>query len=358
MKLLFLGESWRGSSARSLKESLCRITVSHIDEIDEINEDLYFPKSSALWLRAIHRLLIPAYRRELANAVIKKCRYTRPDVLLVYKGSNIDAQLVRAVKAMGVFTVNVFPDYSPHAYGARLRRAIGEYDLVISTKPFHPGLWQSLYGYRNRCVFVPHGYDSSVHLIRTPSTEFQFDLGLVATWRPEYHSLMLQVARSLEHDLVRVAIAGNGWVERASAFPSHWILTEQVLGTAYARWAQRAKIMIAPVNREVVIRGQRHPGDEDSTRTYELAAAHCFFLHRRTDYVETVYEGASEVPFFDDAEELVKLVRQFLTEDELRSKMAAAAHARAVPAYSIDSRAKQIETLIRSNVDLRHRGDS
>lgn len=349
MKLLFLGESWMGSSARSLKESLHRISVPGVNEIDEINEDLFIPKARARWLRAIHRVLAPAYRRELTNAVIKKCHDTRPEVLLVYKGYSVDAELVRAVKAMGVFTVNVFPDYSPHAYGERLRKAIGEYDLVISTKPFHPALWQSVYGYSNRCVFVPHGYDSSVHLITTPPKEFQYDLGLIATWRPEYHVLMRQVASLLKNDQVRVAIAGNGWTERASEFPDEWVFAGGIIGTAYARWAQRSKILIAPVTRDVVINGQRQPGDEDSTRTYELAAANCFFIHRRTDYAQTIYAEDTEVPFFDDAEELVKLATLFLAEDELRFKMSAAAHARGVPDYSIDSRAEQVVNIIRTH---------
>jgi spore maturation protein CgeB len=353
MKLLFLGESWMGSSARSLKESLCRIAVPGVDEIDEMNEDLYIPKQRARWLRAIHRVLAPAYRRELATAVIKKCRDTHPDVLLVYKGNGVGAELVRAVKAMGVFTVNVLPDYSPHVYGERLRVAMGEYDLVISTKPFHPALWQSVYGYHNRCVFVPHGYDSSAHLITTLPKEFQYDLGMVATWRPEYHALMREVANLLKHDRVRVAIAGYGWVEKADEFPDDWVFAGEILGAGYARWAQRSKILIAPVNRDVLINGQQQPGDEDTTRTYELAAANCFFIHRRTDYVKTVYEEDTEVPLFDDAEELVKLVRNFLAADELRCKMAAAAHARAVPAYSIDSRAEQVATLIRTHTSLK-----
>lgn len=352
MKLLFVGESWMGSSARSLKESLRRIADPGVDEIDEINEDLYIPKARARWLRAIHRVLAPAYRREFANTVIKKCQDTRPEVLLVYKGSRVDAELIRAVKAMGIFTVNVFPDYSPHAYGERLRKSIGEYDLVISTKPFHPALWQSMYGYSNRCVFVPHGYDSTVHLISTPPKEFQYDIGLIATWRPEYHALMQKVASLLKQDPIRVAIAGYGWSEKTSEFPDEWVFAGEVTGSSYARWAQRSKIMIAPVNRDVVINGQRQPGDEDTTRTYELAAANCFFIHRRTDYVQTVYEEDIEVPFFDDAEELVKLVRHFLPNDELRSKMAAAANARAVPTYSIDSSAKQVLALLKIQAGL------
>jgi spore maturation protein CgeB len=340
MKLLFVGESWMGSSARSLKESLRRIAVPGADEIDEINEDLYLPKARARWLRAIHRVLSPAYRREFANAVIKKCQDTRPEVLLVYKGSGIDSELIRAVKAMGIFTVNVFPDYSPHAYGARLRMVIGEYDLVISTKPFHPALWQSVYGYGNRCVFVPHGYDPALHLVDSPSNgEKLFDIVMAANWRPEYDELMRDVARLLPDESVSVALAGPGWAERRRQFPAHWSYPGAPHGRSYISFLRSGRIAVAPLNRNVIINGQKQPGDEDSTRTYELAAAYCFFIHRRTPFVKTLFEESTEVPMFDSADELVKQIRYYLPSEDLSREMAHSAHARAVPAYSLDERA-------------------
>ena len=355
MKILFLGESWEGSSARSLKEALRRIAKSESDEIDEINEDFYLPKARNSLLRVFHRLLAPAYRRELNQSVQSKCKTSPPDVLLVYKGFGVNKGLIDSVKKMGIFTVNVFPDYSPHAYGNRLRKTIAEYDLVISTKPFHPPLWNSLYGYNNQCVFVPHGYDPSVHLRTTPPTDFDFDLGLVATWRPEYHALMCEVARLLAPDKLRVAIAGNGWKDKVNEFPDNWVFSGEVLGAGYTSWIRRVKIVLAPVNRNVVINGQLQPGDEDTTRTYELAASYCFFIHRRTDYVQTVYKENVEVPYYENAQELAKLVRHFHARDEERRKMAAAAHARAVPYYSIDARARQVAAQIQTYAGLKNK---
>jgi hypothetical protein len=344
MKLLFLGESWMGSSARSLKESLGRVAVDNGDEIDELNEDLYKPNARARWLRAVNRILAPAYRRELADALIKKCTDTCPEVLLVYKGGSIDAALIRTVKAMGVFAVNVFPDYSPHAYGERLREAIGEYDLVISTKPFHPALWQRLYGYGNRCVFVPHGYDPKLHLVSTPASisgEY-VDVIMAANWRAEYDTLLRDVARLLPDSSISVAIAGPGWAERRHQFPPHWTYPGAPHGRSYINFLRRGRIAIAPVNRNVVIDGRRQPGDEDSTRTYELAAANCFFIHRRTDFVKKIFDEDTEVPMFDSAEELVGLIRDYLPKEELRRSMAHAAHLRANPAYSLDERARDV----------------
>jgi spore maturation protein CgeB len=107
-------------------------------------------------------------------------------------------------------------------------------------------------------------------------------------------------------------------------------------------------MVIAPVHREIYVNGLPQPGDEDTTRTYELAAAHCFFLHRRTPFAGTVYEEASEVPMWDSAEELAALVEKFLPLDDVRKSMAEAAHHRAVPAYSVPARANQVAAEVRA----------
>lgn len=346
MKLLFVGESWRGSSARSMKEALHR-TVGTSDPPAEVNEDLFIPKAAARPLRLVNRILGAAYRRELARAIIAQCHNDQPDVLVVYKGSSISGGLIREIRARGIFAVNIFPDYSPHVYGTRLRDALGNYDLVISTKPFHPSMWASSYKYRNECVFVPHGYDPELHLWSEPAAQFDFDVGLVATWRPEYHNLMLELAQRLPSG-IEVAIAGSGWSERQRHFPSHWVLPGVISGVAYPRWARRCKIMLAPVNTDVVVDGVRQPGDEDTSRTYELAAASCFFIHRRTNYVSRLYDEEVEVPFFDNAADLAALIQEFLPREAKRLEMAAAAHRRAVPAYSTDARAREVLKLLKT----------
>ena len=103
-----------------------------------------------------------------------------------------------------------------------------------------------------------------------------------------------------------------------------------------------------------MISGKRQPGNEDSTRTYELADGTCFFLHRRTGYVQTVYDERREVPLWDDATELAALVRHYLPRDRERRMMAAAARARAVPDYSVPNRAAQVMAHVRAQLRARH----
>lgn len=347
LRVLYVGESWLGSCARSLKEALVRNSQV---ELDEVNEDNFFPKHRARWLRGIHRLLYRSYRQGLYREILDRVAVFHPEYMVVYKGYSLDADFVVQLHLLGVRTVNVYPDYSPHAYGERHRKAVGAYDLIISTKPFHPACWQSVYGYINSCDFVPQGYDPVLHLATVPPVEQPFDVVLVATWRAEYGDLMKQIAVLFAGRQIKVGIGGNGWQQHRSEFPPDWVLGGAMHGRSYLEWLRKGKVCIAPVTREVVINGVRQPGDEDTTRTYELAAAHCFFIHRRTPYVQTLYSETEEVPMYDDAEELAENILYFLAHTEERERMAEAAHNRAVPAYSLDARAGEIVGILQQRL--------
>jgi spore maturation protein CgeB len=349
VKILFVGETWKGSSARSLREGLELIPGL---SIDEVGEDHYSSRYHGKVLRGIDRLLRRWQISALEKDIVTKLNSFKPDLLIFYKGASIGARFLRALKRHDVRIVNVFPDLSPHAHGQTLREAMGLYDLVISTKPFHPARWQSIYGYGNSCVFVPHGYDPAVHYWVDAPPSQDFDLVLAATWRAEYHELMLNLAIALDGMPIRIALSGNGWQQQKSKFPDNWQFDEACVGRAYGTWLRRGKIVIAPVTTQVVIDGVRQPGDEDTTRSYELAAAGCFFLHRRTPYIQTVYDEKSEVPMWDNSKELAELIQQYLPLESTRHAMAAKAHARAVPAYSIPSRAKDVLAIVQRHFEL------
>lgn len=352
-KILFVGATWKGSSARSLREALDQFPEVFMDEV---GEDHYLPIYRSKLLRGFNRVLKPWQIADLERDINGKLAALKPDVMMVYKGGGVRADLVRHVKAQGVFTVNVFPDLSPHAHGLSLRRAMGEYDLVISTKPFHPEVWSSIYGYSNPCVCVPHGYDPVVHFWQEPAKFQDFDVVLAASWRPEYHALMLAFADAIAEAKLRIGLAGNGWQERRHAFPGDWVFAGPLYGRAYGDWIRRGKIVIAPVHTEMIIDGVRQPGDEDTTRTYELASAFCFFLHRRTPYAKKVYNEETEVPMWDSPEELAQKVFHYLPKESERLVMAVAAHARAVPAYSTLSRAEQVFEHVRAALAQRDVG--
>lgn len=342
IKILFVGESWLGSCARSLREALAR---NKDIELEEISEDVGFPIGKSFASRVLNRMGHHIFRVDFENGLLAKIDGFKPDILLVYKGFRIDSRCLRRIKSRGVKTVNVYPDYSPHAYGASHKLAIGNYDLIISTKIFHPERWASIYGYSNRCEFVPQGFDPVLHYRESESKRYEYDLVVVATYREEYGSLMLSLADELADSQIRVAIGGYGWSQIQSELPRAWKCIGEVHGREYIDTLRSSKICLAPLNTEVVILGARQPGDQDTTRTYELAAANCFFIHQSTPYVKELFEGTG-LPFFSNAAEVVKHVKYFIDREEERSKIVAAVHALVTERHSLDVRALDIIQLL------------
>lgn len=109
IRVLFIGESWQGSCARSLKEALAR----HPEIcLDEVNEDLYIPRPRARILRAINRLLRSLYSCQLRQQIIARAETFRPDVIAVYKGSSTTADWIGQWQALATLRVNIYPDFS------------------------------------------------------------------------------------------------------------------------------------------------------------------------------------------------------------------------------------------------------
>ena len=337
MKLLFVGDSWLGSNARSMREALSRQPDTLVEEVAV---DQYVPFSAAAVTRVFNRALGSFQRKALKAHVWDCAAFFRPDAIVFYKGIGFDATFLRRLRTLAP-VINIFPDYSPHAYGRVLADAMGAYDLVLSTKPYHPEGWKKIYGYDNRCECVMHGYDPLLDLRADPPSDFAVDVALVATGRAEYGELLSGVADRLDRS-AKVLVTGNYWDNFRARLPDHWLFTSGRHGVSYTESIRQAKIVLAPVQTRVVVEGRVQPGDVDTARTYQLAAAHCFFIHRRTPFVQGLYDEGSEVPMFGDAGELADKIEYYLQRDEARRAMAAAAHSRAVPAYSLDRRAAEV----------------
>lgn len=347
LKVLYLGESWQGSNARSMREAMagvCGVTLA------DISEDHYNPRWSKRWMRGVSWLLGAGIREELSRVLKSHATAQKPDVLIVYKGWHFMPEALAFIKSQGILTVNIFPDYSPVVYGRRMAKIVGMYDLVISTKPFHPGTWNSSYGYDNKCLCVPAGYDPIVHCRTTPSDRHDVDVLLAATWRQEYEDIIREVSLKLKFDGVSMRVLGNGWPTRLSQEIQNCEFLTASNGHSYTDSLRKARIVVAPLQPTRHLGRRLIEGDVDTSRTYELAAAFCFFLHKRNPYVASIYSEESEVPMWNDTEELVKQIRRYLRDEHTRQRMATAAHAKAVPEFSLPSRATQIIDLVRKEL--------
>ena len=336
MRILFLGENWYGSCARACCYALRRL--GH--DVSDIDAQTVFPQLHWRSSRAVRRLFDRRLIAEYNHLVLDVASAFSPDMLLAFKARDLAPQTLQTLRSQGIALYNYYPDTSAFAHGSLLPRALPEYDCVFFTKKFlhkdvtaHTSLKAS--------VFLPHGYDPELHklwpLDQKDLAQYTCDVGVIATYTQQKEKLLSKLV-ALKPD-IDLQIWGNQWERCSSGNLSKFIKGAPLNGTSYAKALRAFRISLGIMSGEVKGASQ---GDETTTRTYEIPACGGFMLHERTQEVLELFEEGKEVACFDSVKELAGKIDYYLAHPHERAAIAAAGHARCVPAYSYDNRMKDI----------------
>lgn len=337
MRILFLGENWFGSCARACCYALRRMGFDVLDVDDQTIIPMLRELSSRAFLRLVMKRLIREYNEMVLDSAIS----FKPDMLLAFKGTYIQANTLRQLRKTGLALYNYFPDTSAFAHGRLIPESFPEYDCIFYTKRFFDRDVREKIKIR-QSSFLPHGFDSEIHqpmqLEPIDIDQFGCDVSLIATYTSHKEEVLEQlVTRKSEIDL---RIWGNQWIERCRSekLKKH-IQGTALTGSSYAKAIKATRINLGIMS-GVVTGASR--GDETSTRTYEIPACGGFMLHERTGEVLDLFEEGKEVDCFASIQELSDKIGYYLLHSEERDRIAQAGYARCVPQYSYDNRVMEI----------------
>jgi len=337
LRILFIGENWYGSNARSCAEGLRRLGY----QVFDVDLGTFFPQfrmfSSRLVARLLRFRLVDEFNRHILSEVDK----FRPDIVIAMKGRAIRASTLQSIRNKGIALYNYFPDTSAFTHGKMLQQSLAEYDCIFHTKPFwyadatkHLALRA---GY-----FLPHGYNPDLHhpveLDVRDISDYGCDVSFIAT-HSRYKEKLLDELISLRPDL-DLCIWGNGWTDRCESIKlRRCIKGFALIGQRFVRAIQAARINLG------IMHGPREgasSGDLTTSRTYQIPASGGFMLHQRNPEVLDLYREVEEIACFESVEELAGKIDYYLAHPAEREKVARAGHLRCVPAYSYDNRMARI----------------
>lgn len=337
LRILFIGENWYGSNARSCAEALRRLGCNVLD----VDAQTFFPQPRLFTSRVAGRLARPRLVREFNDYILATAEQFKPDILLAFKGNFVRASTLRAIGAGGAALYNYYPDTSAFSYGKWIPQSLPEYDCVFYTKPF----WYKDVSRQLRlkaAYFLPHGYDPELHKIvkldPRDIQDFGCDVSFIAT-HSAYKEGMLKCLVQLRPNL-DFSIWGNGWAQRCRAHElQKHIKGVPLLGESYVRGIQAGRINLAIMQGPVF---GASSSDLTTSRTYTIPACGSFMLHERNPEVLGLYEEGKEIECFESAKELAEKIDYYLAHPQERERIARAGHARCVPAYSYDNRMSEI----------------
>jgi spore maturation protein CgeB len=340
-RILFIAEFWPGATGNGLAQAMRKLghEVAELDIRDWLG-------AKTLIGRVMQRVFSNQFFDRYNRAILKRARDLQPAVCIVLKGSFISPQTIRTLQDSGVFCVNFYPDVS-FAHPGLTETALCAYDLFATTKSFHLG-WLGARLPEDRIGFVHHGYVDQIHMpIDTPETEAEFDWDICYIGNHSaYKQAWMEAVCAAFPDL-RIAIAGHRWLGIDAPKLSNAALLPPHSNHDFSRLASRSRVNLAF---HFGIASSDGWEDNVSTRSFELPACRAFMLHIDNDEVRGLYDVGREIDVFADAQQLVERISFYLEHPEQRHAMADAAYHRAVPAYSLSSRAAELMGLIEARL--------
>jgi spore maturation protein CgeB len=176
------------------------------------------------------------------------------------------------------------------------------------------------HGVRN-VLRVYRSADEVAHAPRPLSAEdrerWKADVLFLGTWFPERGPFLLELVERG----VPLTIRGHKWTKAPEweRLKPYW-KGGSLFGDDYARAIQCAKVNLGLLSKD--------NRDLHTTRSLEVPALGGLLCAQRTSEHVSMYKEGQEALFWDDADECARMCHEVLADEELRSRIAAAGHAR------------------------------
>lgn len=347
LRIIGVGEVWHGANSNAFFRAFMR--AGH-DVTVHSDEAFVAPGWTSRSLRAMRRLV---YRQILADynkALVKLLKDIRPDLLFVFKGPLVARSTIETARALGVTTINFYPDVSFTVHGDQIPQALPVYDWVFTTKSYGIDDMKRSLGVTN-ASFMAHGFDPETHrpmlLSESDKTILGCDASFIGTWSPKKQDLLEQLLARLP--TLDLKVWGVGWEPAADSL-GRVLQMRGVTGSNYAKAISASKINIAILSE---VRHGASMGDQITSRTFHIPAAGGFMLHERTEEVMHYFQDGRDCAMFSSGDELARQVTHYLKNEAERKTVAEAGRTRTLASdYSIERKAIEVlakATALRGN---------
>lgn len=345
LKILCVGEEWRGSNASGLFYALSRAGAC----IQVVNELRYIHISTNdLLLKVLNFATRVRQVIDFNKHLLKASDSFRPDIVLIYKGSFILPDLLHSWKRSGIIVINFFPDVSFLAHGKYIPQCVPLYNHIFSTKTFAAKDLKNNFNYpEDQVTFIPHGFDPIVHRpLNVASSELSCDASFIGNYSRHKEEHLSYLLNNFDGNL---NIWGGTWYQSRDRKLANAIKGVPVTGDLYAAAINSSRVNIALLSEQVIGASR---GDQITSRTFHIPGAGGFMLHQRTDEVTQYFREEIEMACFSSKDEMVEKVQYYLKNEEARKRIALNGYERAVKDHSLDQRATRLLGILKVKFNL------
>ncbi|MFC9898360.1 glycosyltransferase [Nocardia sp. NPDC127579] len=314
MRILYLGDDWVGSNARSLADGF-RQAGHEVVVLDSTPVTLP-ARGSAPWAYSkVTRRRAPWRVDRLHDEIERAATAFRPDLLFVFKGVHLDQQRLLATPAP--LRVHYSPDdvANPDNISADYLAHESGWDLVVTTKRHNVGELKAR-GAR-QVSFVRSAYDPAWHHRAARRGTREYLAGFIGVCRPDRRDRLVALARRYGD---RMLVRGPGWRRVPELRGTGATVGGPVYGQSYSA-------AVAAITANLVLLNSDNR-DTHTCRTFEVPAAGGLFVGERTDEHAELLREDAECLLFDDPGELTEILDWCAAHPDRAELIAAAGHRR------------------------------
>ncbi|MCX4093216.1 CgeB family protein [Nocardia sp. alder85J] len=316
MKILYIGDDWVGSNARSLADGF-REAGHEVLVVDSTSVTLP-PRLSPPWIYSkLARRRAGWDVAAVHDEIDRLAADFAPDVLFAFKAVHLDQQRLLSVPA------RVRIHYSPddvsnpeNTSPAYLAHEAG-WDLIVTTKR------HNITELRDRgaraVTYVASAYDPAWHRPCARRGGDRFLVGFIGARRPDRTGLLVDLAR--EHR-ARLAVYGPGWRREPGLLRAGATVRGPVYGEHFS-------VAVAATTANLVLLNSANR-DTHTCRSFEIPAAGGLFVGERTDEHAALLAEDSECFLFSGDAELREILDRCARHPGQAAKVAEAGYRRIV----------------------------
>lgn len=312
MKILFIGDDWLGSNARSLRDAF--LFLGHdVSTVSTGNDSLAAGGRREL----LAQLLRSRSQVQCINDIVQMSVKTiQPELVVVFRGNCLALDTVEVLRDCCPAVLHYHPDdiENDENVSASFLAAIPAYTVHVTTKTFNV---QEL---RTRgavsVLYVPCAYDPWIH--RPVGSTGRYDACFVGTARPERVAFIRKLARRGD---LRLRVAGHGWYGTLRNTRGVSV-SGPVTGLYMSAVINASAVSLSFLNHQ--------NRDLHTCRTFEIPACGGAVLAERSAEQMEFFRDGLEARYFSDFEEMVSQTGRLLANAAELRKLAANAQARAL----------------------------
>lgn len=304
-RILFVGDGWLGSNARSMATGM-RSVVPEVVTVDTTKVSR--PRRlSPQWFYT--RGVGKRFPRDVARVhqmIEKITRTWKPDVLFAFKTIHLDQQRLLDLNIPIKIHYSADDVSNLSNVTSSYLRYESEWDIIVTTKRYNlPELCAR--GVKNPLA-VWSAYDPAWHHPVPRRRLEEYEVGFIGNMRPDRRDLIEAVARQFKHGML---ITGPGWLRNAELHRSGCVIRNGAYGEEFS-------FSVASCQANLVLLNSDNR-DTHTCRSFEVPASGGLFVGERTSEHEFLIEDGKCGFLFNGQDELFDVLSK-VRENPLQAK--------------------------------------